>query len=80
MGTGAGAGGAPGADEDDLHALQRTRREVEADERAAERARKRADVKAGKASGVVKAFGAAAPPAAGAAGKAGAKGAKVVRF
>ena len=57
-----GTGGEAGADEDDFHTFKRVNAEVDKAEKAEERAKRRAEVKVGAHSGVVKAFG-DAPPA-----------------
>ncbi|KAI0676848.1 hypothetical protein C8Q78DRAFT_1149198 [Trametes maxima] len=56
-----GTGREAGADEDDFHTFKRINAEVDQAEKAEERAKRRAEVKVGVHSGVVKAFGNAAP-------------------
>ncbi|KAI0637792.1 hypothetical protein C8Q77DRAFT_1087895 [Trametes polyzona] len=52
-----GTGREAGADEDDFHTFKRVTAEVDKAEKAEERAKRRAEVKVGAHSGVVKAFG-----------------------
>ncbi|KAI0650004.1 hypothetical protein C8Q79DRAFT_941885 [Trametes meyenii] len=58
-----GTGREAGADEDDFHTFKRINAEVDQAEKAEERAKRRAEVKVGAHSGVVKAFGNSAPAA-----------------
>ncbi|KAI0370291.1 hypothetical protein BV20DRAFT_966964 [Pilatotrama ljubarskyi] len=58
-----GTGREAGADEDDFHTFKRINAEVDKAEKAEERAKRKAEVKVGAHSGVVKAFGDAAPAA-----------------
>lgn len=52
-----GTGHEGGADEDDFHTIRRKNAEVDRDEHGEERARKKAKVRAGAFTGIVKAFG-----------------------
>ena len=52
-----GTGHAAGADEDDFHTFKRTTVEVDKSEKAEMKAKKKAAVKVGAHTGVVKAFG-----------------------
>lgn len=52
-----GTGQTAGADEDDFHTFKRGTVEIDKAEKADERAKRKAEVKMGAHSGVVKAFG-----------------------
>ena len=54
-----GTGQAAGADEDDFHTFKRGKVEVDKAEKAETKAKRKAEVKVGAHSGVVKAFGSA---------------------
>ncbi|KAI9063344.1 hypothetical protein FKP32DRAFT_702991 [Trametes sanguinea] len=56
-----GTGREAGADEDDFHTFKRVTAEVDKEEKAEERAKRKADVRVGAHSGVVKAVGDALP-------------------
>lgn len=58
-----GTGREAGADEDDFHTFKRVNAEVDHAEKAEERVKRRAEVKVGALTGVVKAFGEAPPVA-----------------
>lgn len=57
-----GTGRESGADEDDFHTFKRMTAEVDRSEKVDEKAKKRAGVKVGAHSGVVRAFGDAPAP------------------
>ncbi len=52
-----GTGREAGADEDDFHTIRQKNAEMDRDEHGEERARKKAKVRAGAFTGVVKSFG-----------------------